>query len=165
MIEIVYAREELIPSFAIALDSVARERKYLSLLSAELEGTQNFQRKLIAQNHPAYYAVEGGQVVGWVDISVPTDPTQAHRGHLGMGIVKEFRGQGLGSKLISAAIAHAQRIGLEKVELEVFADNLAAIGLYQRQGFEKTGEISRYRKIDGEYQDVILMERSFFKSQ
>jgi len=46
-------------------------------------------------------------------------------GRLGMGVRKEYRAQGIGKRLPGGCLSAAEGIGLEKVELEVFYDNVA----------------------------------------
>ena len=76
-----------------------------------------------------------------------------------MGIVREFRGFGLGKRLLLHALAQAKVLGLEKVELEVYTTNLPAIRLYEGVGFEREGLRRRYRKLDGEYFDCLSMAK------
>jgi RimJ/RimL family protein N-acetyltransferase len=59
--------------------------------------------------------------------------------------------------LLSACLAHAKNAGIEKVELEVFSDNLRAITMYESFGFSREGVKVRGRKLDERYQDVVLM--------
>lgn len=158
-VEIIYPSEKYFKSFHQALDQVAKEQIYIEMIEAKLfEDVVVFQEKLINQNWPVYYAVQNNQVVGWVDISVSANPRLNHRGHLGMGLIKEYRGQGLGYKLLSKSLDHAKEIGLEKIELSVYTTNAAAIKLYKKCGFTEIGMIKNFRKLDGKYFDAIEME-------
>ena len=74
-----------------------------------------------------------------------------------MGLVPEFRGRGLGSKLLTKVLNHAKRFGLEKVELNVYTSNISAVALYKKFGFEQEGLIKKYRKLDGKYFDCLAM--------
>jgi RimJ/RimL family protein N-acetyltransferase len=67
------------------------------------------------------------------------------------------RGTGLGRRLMQAAIEAARRQGMERIELEVFASNTRAIALYERLGFVREGLKRRVRKIDGRYDDDVMM--------
>ncbi|MBP9708242.1 MAG: GNAT family N-acetyltransferase [Oligoflexales bacterium] len=69
----------------------------------------------------------------------------------------DFRGLGLGSKLLASVLDHAKKFGLEKVELHVYTSNLPAVALYKKFGFEQEGLIKKYRKLDGEYFDCLAM--------
>ncbi|MFS0874289.1 N-acetyltransferase family protein [Paenibacillus xylanilyticus] len=57
---------------------------------------------------------------------------------LGMAVIEEARGRGVGTLLIQAALEEARKRGIEAVSLSVDPDN-AAIRLYRRFGFEERG--------------------------
>jgi RimJ/RimL family protein N-acetyltransferase len=145
------------------IDRVARARIYIGITEAfPLEEARTFVADMIARDLPFYVAeAPGGQVVGWCDIGMPKPrperPGFAHIGHLGMGIDADYRGRGLGERLVRAALAHASRIGLERVELQVFPSNTAARALYQKAGFDVEGVKRRARKLDGRYEDLVQM--------
>ena len=54
---------------------------------------------------------------------------------LSIGVVAESRGQGLGARLLAAAIDAARTRGAARLFLEVAEDNAAARALYDRAGF------------------------------
>lgn len=129
-----------IEGFHLVLDTVARERKYLSLLEARpLEETRQFALSSIASGNVNLVALNGGEVIGWCDIRRHFFPSHAHRGSLGMGLLPAFRGQGLGRRLIEAAISAAREAGMIRIEFGVHADNARAIRLYETVGFVKEG--------------------------
>ena len=158
MTEIIYANEKYFSSFHQALSVVASERVYIVMIEAPpLEKVSVFQGGLISKDGPVYYAVNNDRVVGWCDVFPETNPRQNHRGGLGMGLLPAFRGQGLGSKLLSEVLSHAKRFGLEKVELHVYTSNIPAVALHKKFGFEHEGLIKKYRKLDGQYFDCLAM--------
>lgn len=161
-VEIKYADPKYFTSFYETLREVAAERVYIEMLEPfPFPVVSEFQNGLIKNDLPSYYAVDGDRVVGWVDVSTGTNPRLNHRGSLGMGLLQGYRGQGVGSQLMSAALEHAKKAGLEKVELHVYTSNLAAIALYRRFGFEHEGLIKKYRKLDGRYFDCLMMAKTF----
>ena len=93
----------------------------------------------IKQGYPQLVAVSAGQLVGWCDVVPKPRPIYAHVGVLGMGLLPEFRGQGLGDRLIRQTLAAARALGLNRVELSVRENNAGAIALYKRVGFEIEG--------------------------
>jgi ribosomal protein S18 acetylase RimI-like enzyme len=156
--EIIYPNEKYFKSFHEALSTVAKERVYIEMIEAPpLEKVSSFQTDLISKNGPVYYAINNDRVVGWCDVFPEENPRQKHRGGLGMGLLPEFRGQGLGSKLLSSVLDHAKKFGLEKVELNVYTSNTPAVALYKKFGFEQEGLIKKYRKLDGQYFDCLAM--------
>jgi ribosomal protein S18 acetylase RimI-like enzyme len=54
-----------------------------------------------------------------------------------MGIVESLRGQGAGSYLMAELIREARERGEHGMVLEVIAQNVSAIALYEKYGFEK----------------------------
>jgi ribosomal protein S18 acetylase RimI-like enzyme len=55
-----------------------------------------------------------------------------------VGITPAHRGRGVGTALLSAALAGFQQVGLSRVYLEVTAQNDGAVRLYKRLGFRRT---------------------------
>ncbi|WHO75132.1 GNAT family N-acetyltransferase [Rhizobium sp. BT03] len=151
-----------IDSFHHALDTVAREKKYLSMLEATpLPETRAFVMGMIAKGNPQFVAISQDEVVGWCDISRHSFPSHAHRGKLGMGILPAYRGQGLGRKLIETTLRAAREAGFVRVELDVYDDNLRAIARYEKLGFVREGMIRRAARIDGRFIDAIGMALLF----
>lgn len=148
-----------IAGFHAALSSVAREKRYLLTVEPPpMDRMQAFVKTNVEQNHAQYVAVVEDRLVGWADIVPISRQSMGHVGTLGMGVVAEYRGQGIGNRLLEITIAHAWREGLKRLELEVFADNEIAIDLYyEKHGYQIEG-VKRYaRCIDGVYQDVVVM--------
>jgi [ribosomal protein S18]-alanine N-acetyltransferase len=99
-------------------------------------------------------AVAGGQVVGMLHV----EASRHGFGEIGMLVDRGWRGLGIGSALIQAAISRARDQGLHKLCLEVFAHNTAAIALYRKSGFVEEGQrIGQYRRVNGELWDSIVM--------
>ena len=74
-----------------------------------------------------------------------------------MGVLPRYRGQGTGRPLAEKTIVLAKRIGLERIELDVYATNKPAIALYKSLGFALEGVKRKGRKLDGIYDDVVVM--------
>jgi ribosomal protein S18 acetylase RimI-like enzyme len=77
-----------------------------------------------------------------------------------MLVAQPWRGRGVGSALLAAAIEKARDEKLHKLSLEVFPHNVAAIALYRRFGFVEEGRrVKHYRRASGEFWDSIVMGR------
>lgn len=159
MIDVVPAEERHIAGYHAALDAVARERRWLLFLKAPpFEMSAAYVRGLLAGAGVQFVALdESRRVVGWCDISRGEREGVEHAGHLGMGLLKEHRGRGHGRRLMEAALAAAKASGIERVELEVFASNAAAVTLYRKLGFREEGRKLRALKRDGAYDDLVVM--------
>jgi ribosomal protein S18 acetylase RimI-like enzyme len=157
-IKIVPIAEEYIEGFHRCLDSVARERRHLAFVQAPpFESARKFVLSNIAKNVPQLVALSGDDVVGWCDISPMKLEGFTHCGTLGMGVRKDFRRLGIGTRLLEHTIGEAREMGLERIELEVLASNTAAIRLYEKAGFVVEGVKKKGRKLDGEYDDLVEM--------
>ena len=100
-----------------------------------------------------------GQAIGDCNIDFFTHIKDRHRCSVGIALLPEFRGMGIGSLLFDEMIRLArEHKGTEQIELGVISENTAAIRLYESKGFEKTGVIPRaIRDQDGTFHDEIIM--------
>ena len=99
-------------------------------------------------------AVADGRIVGMLHV----EASRHGFGEFGMHVDRDWRGRGVGSALIQAAIGWARGQGLHKLCLEVFAHNTAAIALYRKSGFVEEGRrVKQYRRASGELWDSIIM--------
>lgn len=64
-----------------------------------------------------------------------------------LGIVPEHRGRGLGTILLSCALTGFRLAGLRHAFLEVTAQNVGAIRLYQRLGFRKVRTVYKAAEV------------------
>ena len=157
-VEIVSISEKHIEGYNRCLDSVARERRYIGFVKGpSLESSREYVLSNIRDGVPQFVAVRGDQVVGWCDITPGRREGFTHCGTLGMGVLRGHRGQGIGTRLMERTIDAAKARGLERVELEVYASNSPAISLYEKQGFVHEGVKRRARKLDGVYDDILVM--------
>jgi len=96
----------------------------------------------------------GSDVIG----SVHVDASRHGFGEIGIAVAREWRGHGVGSALLAAAIERARAQGLHKLCLGVFAHNELAIALYRKHGFVEEGRrVKQYRRSSGELWDSIEM--------
>jgi len=147
---------------ADCVDAVARERLWLAATEGfGIRATDDFIRANLAIGNPHFVAsLANGEIVGWCDIIAPRSwPEFRHVGQLGMGVLAGWRGLGIGTALMTTALAACPARGFSRIELEVYAHNTAAIALYQRQGFVEEGRKLGARILDGEEQDLVLMAR------
>lgn len=151
-------RKGHIESFRRTFDLVAKEKKYLGSLDApSLEEFSGKVRKNIENGNPHFVATHAGEVVGWCEVVRLNKPLFQHVGIFEVGLLPEWRGQGIGHSLITATLDAAFEHGFVRIELTVFASNLRAIALYEKIGFSKEGELIDSVCIDGVFSNSILM--------
>ena len=136
-------REVIRNTLRTPYDSLALYKKFL-------ENIPEQQKFLVACN-------ESNEVIGEIALSTMTR-RRHHVGHIGMVVDRKYRRKGVGSALLTSVIDLAYNwLGLTRLELEVFTDNIAAIKLYEKFGFVKEGTSRAYALREGSYDDVHIM--------
>ncbi len=83
-----------------------------------------------------------------------------HTATLSIAVHDDYAGRGVGSALLAAVVDVADRWwNLMRLELDVYVDNLRAIALYERFGFEREGIFRAKAWRDGQYVDCLAMAR------
>jgi RimJ/RimL family protein N-acetyltransferase len=90
--------------------------------------------------------------------SIHIDASVHGFGDIGMVVARDWRGRGVGSALMGAAIDWGREHGLHKISLSVFPHNAAAIALYRKFGFVEEGRlVKQFRRQSGELWDTVKM--------
>ena len=83
-----------------------------------------------------------------------------HRCGVAITLYRKFWGMGIGTALLREILTSAKAAGYEQAELEVVSTNEAAVGLYQKLGFQVMGTIRRaFKYKDGSYADFLFMSK------
>ena len=82
----------------------------------------------LEKSHLHYFALVNNLIVGWVEV----DP---YIKKLGIGIIKEFRGIGIGSLLMEHCLSQCNKLNISPISLTVLFRNKVAISLYTKYGF------------------------------
>lgn len=156
------------------ISDVEQLKNYINTISAEksyilLQGFQNtietetkwLESKLDKiKNHKCVYlcGFYKNNIVACSEITLLSDAKE-HIGNFGISVALEFRGQGLGQKIMDLTIEESIKKlpKLQIIDLEVFNQNKIAINLYLKFGFIKYGLLPKALKRKGEYDDAVLM--------
>jgi len=103
------------------------------------------------------------KVVGWASLNQYSS-RDAYNGvaDLSIYIKRESRGKGIGGKLLSSIERLAKENDFHKIVLFTFPFNSLGQGLYKKQGFRVVGVFQNQGKLDGEFVDVMAMEKLLF---
>ena len=155
MIEARLATVDDIPAMVDILVAVAGERMWIGTEPpVDRERRAHLFEEDIAVGGAVFVAVADGAVVGHLGVH-----GQGGARDLGMAVADGWRSKGVGSALMSAAVAWARaQPDVYKLCLEVWPHNGGAIALYRRYGFEVEGRRRRqYRRRSGELWDSVTM--------
>jgi len=111
-------------------------------------------------NTKTLYVVElNGEVMATYRL-IPKSDRQRHTVYLGGFTIKDtWRGKGFGSKILSAIKRQCEENRMVRIELTVDVDNMAAIRLYKKAGFETEGTVKKSYKLSrtNRFYDEYLM--------
>lgn len=103
---------------------------------------------------------EGGKTLGWASLN-----RFSHRcahdaiADLSVYVARSHRGRGVGTALLSALDIIAEARGFHKIVLHALNRNEPGKRLYESSGFAVVGIFKDHGIIDGQYVDVIAMEK------
>lgn len=95
-------------------------------------------------------AYEGNEVIGycWTEIICGGEAPSERKGRILMlGVHPDYRGRGVGKRVLLAGLAHLKSKDLQVAELTVSSANEVALALYQSIGFEIQGSTLWYEKV------------------
>ncbi len=101
------------------------------------------------------------KIVGWCAISkYKSGCAYSGVADISIYIRNEYRGTGIGTKLLNTLIICSEKKGYWTLQSSLFAQNIGSIKLHEKCGFHRVGIRKNIGKdIFGEWTDVILMER------
>jgi L-amino acid N-acyltransferase YncA len=134
----------------------------IATLETELRTPEERQRWLASRGprHPVIVAEVAGTVVGWGSLNqFNPRPAYQHVADFSIYVERDWRGKGVGRRLLEALIEQARTIGYHKMMLSAFPFNQAGIALYERMGFATVGICHEMGLLDGKWTDTIIMEK------
>jgi len=126
-----------------------------------LESEQHFIQQLLDSDfHLMIVAEVEGRLAGNCGLKIKTNSKVKHRSEIGLGLLKEFWGLGIGSAMFDEMIAAAKVHGCTQMELLVMQGNERGMALYVKKGFQIVGTIpNAIRLPDGSYLDEYIMAK------
>lgn len=129
------------------------------LEDAILRPVEKTAENLALENAVTFGAFTKGVLCGNVTLLRNEAPKLSHRASVvAVYITPDKRGKGLALRLMQELLHYALKWqGLERLDLMVASENLPAIALYERLGFEKYGTEIRAMKTPVKYIDEDMM--------
>ena len=103
---------------------------------------------------------DSDRVLGYAQVANMN--TMHGTGELGICIGPDFQGCGYGASAMALLEDYLKRVfSLRKLLLHVLADNKGAVKFYLKLGFDEVGRMQDHFLNNGEYRDVVIMEKFF----
>lgn len=100
------------------------------------------------------------RIVGQCFVALNTPARRRHTATFGLGVDVHHRGKGVASAMLAAIIDLCDNwLQVDRLELTVYADNAAAIALYEKYGFVTEGRGVRFAMRQGVQVDALFMAR------
>ena len=107
-----------------------------------------------------FVATRRDEVVGWAAV-VPVSDRCVYGGVVEVSVYvgSAARGEGIGRLLLERLVSSTEADGIWTVQAGIFPENDASLRLHERAGFEVVGRRKRLGRLNGEWRDVLLLER------
>ena len=105
-------------------------------------------------------AEQDGEIVGWASLNRYSE-RRVFDGVavLSIYIRRDFRGKGLGKKLLNDLEALALELQFNKIILFTLPFNVMGVGLYKKRGYREVGVLKDHGQMNGLFVDLLLMEK------
>jgi RimJ/RimL family protein N-acetyltransferase len=147
-----------VPTLIQLINRLAREATLLFVVPIDPEtGAEDLRQFLRATatsgSNAVFVAEAGGALVGGVH------PAKRAAVEIGIGVLDEHQGGGIGTALMAALEAWARGAGIHRLQLPVVVTNAPAIALYRKCGFTTEGVLRESVMLDGRPADQLMMAK------
>ena len=110
--------------------------------------------------HPVIVVEEESRIIAFAATSTYR-PRECYSGiaEFSVYVARAARGHGVGRMAMDALIEAAQRARFWKLVSRIFVENIASRKLVASCGFREVGTYQRHARLDGEWRDVVIVER------
>ncbi|RNA66894.1 GNAT family N-acetyltransferase [Alteribacter keqinensis] len=141
---------------------VESEADFMLMEAGERNTTAEQQRKQIEHlerqtNSTILVAEDAGTLAGYLFAIGGSAKRTKHAAYLVIGILKAYRGQGVGTRLFQEVEKWARDNNVSRLELTAVTENKAGVALYKKSGFDVEGMKRQTLLINGEYYDEYVM--------
>lgn len=112
----------------------------------------------VPNHRPLWVALDEQEICGWVSLeSFYGRPAYDKTVEISIYLSENFRGRGLGKKVLSKALEESSKLGIETLLGFIFAHNEPSIKLFQRFGFEKWAHLPEVAELDDKKRDLVIL--------
>ncbi len=129
--------------------------------STDINIAKNIIKKSMSGDNLVLVATDEEDIIGFLSVQRGMPKRIRHTGYVVVGILKKYRGKGIGSKLFLELDMWATENNVTRLELSVICSNVIAKQLYEKNGFEVEGVKKNSMIIDGKYVDEFCMAKIY----
>lgn len=115
--------------------------------------------KLPSEKSMIFVASMGDEIVGFLRAKAQTMKRRQHSVTIGVGVLQAMQGKGIAKDLLSALEIWSKQKEFIRLELTVAVQNVGAIELYKKLGYEVEGIIRASLRVGDEILDEYLMAK------
>jgi L-amino acid N-acyltransferase YncA len=142
-------------------NNVVKERIYTMGLNFLSEDEEIKFIESLDERETILIAVLNDKIIGYLLLKIPARETKStlHVAEVGTWVLNGHRRMGVAHALLLSAFILAKRHSFEKMVIEVRHSNKKGLAFYKDHGFYEVGRFKNQIKIDGKYDDHIMMEK------
>jgi len=111
-------------------------------------------------SHSRLVARTSHDIGGWAALS-PVSRREVYSGvaEVSIYVGSAHRGKSIGRGLLAALISESEKNGIWTLQAGIFPENKRSLLLHERAGFREIGRRERIGRMNGQWRDVVLLER------
>lgn len=156
------------------IDDAEEMISYLNIVGGEsdnlMHGSEGFKvpveavKRRIQASHDADNSIimivlAGEKIIARAELDGCSGARLHHNARFSISVRKDYWNMKIGTMLVTKIIERAGKMNLRNIELEVIAENKAAIALYHKMGFSDVGIYRNYWFANNVYSDAIVMQK------
>jgi ribosomal protein S18 acetylase RimI-like enzyme len=153
------ARQEDLSGIVGVIETVAADERYVvaARLAEEISREDVLLRRNESEDRVFFVATVNEDTVGWLHVGGVNAPKMGHTATLTVGVLEQYRGDGLGSTLMESGLEWAGDHGYRKVYQNLPATNDRAIAFLEDAGWSVESTRGGHYRIDGELIDEVQL--------
>ncbi len=110
------------------------------------------------KHYPIWVIEKNNKVICWISLQhFYGRPAYKKTAEISLYIAENYRGQGIGKKLLGYVIEESPKLGLTNLVGFIFAHNQPSLNLFKKYNFQQWGYLPKVAQLDNIERDLIIM--------